>query len=116
VTPLSKPSVSQFIEERKFLKNVTTKTEAWHSHALLKAFAGCTSEAEYKLRIIALRQRGVSAISVNSWIRSVNAYLKWAGADFKLPRLQEEQKILATFTADQVSRLLNYTAKSKALR
>lgn len=46
----------------------------------------------------------------------MNAYLNWAGAGFKLPRLQEEQKILATFTADQVSRLLAYKPKSKTMR
>jgi hypothetical protein len=76
VTPPKTSSVSQFLEERKFLKNCTPKTQAWHAHALLKAFAGCTTEADYKQRIIELRQRGVSPTSVNSWKRSVNAYLK----------------------------------------
>lgn len=116
MSPSPRPSVSQFIEERRFLKNVTTKTEAWHAHALLKAFGGCSTEADYKQRIVELRQRGVSAISVNSWLRSVNAYLKWSNAGFKLPRLKEDQKILATFSADQVTKLLAYKPKSKTLQ
>lgn len=116
MTPSLKPSVSQFLEERKFLKNCTPKTQAWHAQALLKAFGGCTTEADYKQRIIELRQRGVSAISVNSWIRSVNAFLLWSGAGFKLPRLKEETKILATFSQDQVTRLLAYKPKSKTMR
>jgi hypothetical protein len=75
MSPSPRPSVSQFIEERKFLKNCTPKTMEWHAHALPKAFGGCSTEAEYKQRIIELRQRGVNPISINSWLRSVNAYL-----------------------------------------
>lgn len=116
MSPSPRPSVSQFIDERKFLKNCTPKTQEWHSQALLKAFAGCTTEPDYKARIVELRQRGVSAISVNSWLRSVNAYLAWSNAGFKLPRLKEETKILATFSQDQVSKLLAYKPKSKTLQ
>lgn len=111
MSPSPTSSVSQFIEERRFLKNCTAKTIAWHEQALLKAFGGCTDEASFKQRIVELRQRGVAAISVNSWIRSVNAYLRWRGETWKLPRLQEEHKILATFSAEQVTKLLAYQAK-----
>ena len=55
-----------------------------------------------------LRQRGVSASSVNTWCRCINAYLKWNNAGFKLPRLKEEQKILATFSPDQVKRIIHW--------
>ena len=58
----------------------------------------------------------MSTTSVNSWLRSVNAYLRWSNAGFKLARLKEESKILAPFSADQVTRLLGYRAKSKTLR
>lgn len=116
MSPSPRPSVSQFIEERKFLQNCTPKTMEWHAHALLKAFGGCTTEADYKQRIIELRQRGVSAISVNSWVRSVNAYLRWSGAGFKLSKLKTESKILATFSQDQVTKLLAYHPKSKTMK
>lgn len=53
-----------------------------------------------------LRQRGVSAISVNSWLRGVNAYLRWSGAGFKLPKLKEEKALLQTFSPKQISTLL----------
>lgn len=41
----------------------------------------------------------------------VNAYLKWCGAGFKIPRLQEEKRILQTLTPDHISRPLNDTPK-----
>ena len=80
--------------ERKYLKNVTPKTVAWYGDSF-QAFQGCATESEFKQRIVALRTRGVSPISVNSWCRCINAYLKWSGAGFKIPKLKEEQKILA---------------------
>ena len=104
-------TVSQFIEERRFLKNVTPKTLLWYQDAF-KAFQGALdSEADIKHRIVELRSRGVSAISVNSWLRCINAYLKWQGAGFKLPKLKEEQKIIATLTPEQMARLIAFKPK-----
>jgi len=37
------PSVSQFVEARKYLQNVTGKTLIWYTDAF-KHFAGCTSQ------------------------------------------------------------------------
>src|SRR5450631_1938595 len=84
-------TVSDFITERRYLKNVTLKTLAWYQDAF-KAFSGTLDdEAAIKHRIVELRTRGVSAISVNSWLRCINAYLSWKGEGIKLPRLKEEQ-------------------------
>src|SRR4051794_6954020 len=89
-------TVQKFITERRYLKNVTPKTLAWYSDAF-KAFHGALgTAAETNHRIVKLRTRGVSAISVNSWLRCINAYMKWMGTSLKFPRLKEEQKILAT--------------------
>jgi hypothetical protein len=40
--------------------------------------------------------QGSVRTSVNTWLRCVNAYLRWNGVDLKIPRIKEEQKILAT--------------------
>jgi hypothetical protein len=69
------------------------------------------SEAAIKQRIVELRTRGVSATSVNTWLRCVNAYLKWNDAGFKIPRLKEEQKILAALSPEQVKRILEFKPK-----
>ena len=49
------PPVSEFIEERRFLKNVTTKTIAWYEQSF-RAFEGVLdSRAAINQRIVALR-------------------------------------------------------------
>jgi hypothetical protein len=69
-------TVLEFIIERLYLKNVTPKTLSWYADAF-KAFDGSLeSEGAIKRRIVELRTRGVSAISVNSWLRRINAFLK----------------------------------------
>lgn len=105
------PSVSQFIEERKFLKNVTPKTLLWY-HCTFTSFNGCETEQDYKKRIVELRARGISPISINCWLRAVNGYLNWSKADFRMSKLKEEKKLLATFSPEQVSKLLAQKQKS----
>ena len=104
-------TVPDFITERRYLKNVTPKTLAWYADAF-KAFDGALeSEAAIKRRIVELRTRGVSAISVNSWLRCINAFLNWNHASFKIPKLKEEQKIIATLTPEQMARLIAFKPK-----
>jgi integrase len=108
------PSASEFIRERKYLKNVTSKTLAWYEQSF-QSFEGALESAQtIKQRIVELRNRGISAISVNTWLRCINAYLKWTGSDLKIPRLQEEKKILKTLTSEDVKRLLTHKTKSKS--
>ena len=101
----------QFITERRYLKSVTPATITWYEQAF-KHFDGATeSRAEAIQRIGQLRERGLSAVSVNSWLRVINAFWRWSGKDFKICRLKEEQKILATFSAEQVESLLKFRPK-----
>jgi integrase/recombinase XerD len=101
-------SVQQFISERKYLLNVTPKTIIWYGCGF-KAFEGALDSLEAaKGRIVALRDRSVSAITVNSYLRCINAFWKWQGKDWKIRRLKEEQKILATFNAEHIYRLVQW--------
>jgi integrase/recombinase XerD len=110
----SRGTAQEFIMERKYLKNVTTKTLDWYGHSF-KAFCGCESEADYKTRIIQLRERGVSAVSVNTYLRCINAYLNWKGAGYKLPKLKEEQKILQTLSAEAIRALIHFRPSGRNL-
>ncbi|HWT77410.1 MAG TPA: tyrosine-type recombinase/integrase, partial [Candidatus Methylomirabilis sp.] len=104
-------AVADFITERQYLKNVTPKTVAWYGDAF-KAFDGALeSQATIKGRIVELRTRGISATSVNSWLRCINAFLKWDQAGFKIPKLKEEQKVLATLSPEQMTRLIAFKPK-----
>lgn len=102
----------QFITERRYLKNVTAKTLAWYRGSF-KAFEGALeSRKSIVQRITGLLQRGVSAAMVNTYLRCVNAYLRWLHIEHgrelvKIPKLQEEQKVLATLTPSHIERLLH---------
>jgi integrase/recombinase XerD len=105
IEDVSRGTVCDFITERQFLKNVTPKTLAWYQDAF-RAFQDCLTEQTVKQRIVEMRMRGVSAISVNSWLRCINAFFKWRGDGFKIPKLKEERKVLTTLTTEQIKRLI----------
>jgi hypothetical protein len=69
-------SVHQFINERKYLVNVTPKTIIWYGCGF-KAFEGALeSLTAATQRASELRDRGVSSITVNSYLRCANAFWK----------------------------------------
>src|SRR5262249_38696983 len=68
-------------------------------------------------RIADLRERGVSPISINSYLRCLNAYFMWLHTEhskplLKIPKLKEEQKILGTLTQEQRQRLIMFRPDS----
>lgn len=101
----------QFIQERKYLKAVSDKTLAWYKDSF-KAFAGALDSTEtINARIVEMRKRGVKPVSINTYLRCIKAYYLWQGKEWKVSRLKEEQKILATLTPAHVASLLNYRPK-----
>jgi site-specific recombinase XerD len=106
----------QFITERRYLKNVSAKTIAWYEDSF-RAFEGALADrSAIVVRIAELRQRGVSAVSVNTYLRCINAYLRWLHLEHKhdllrLPRLKEEQKVLAAFNPQHVEALTLHRPK-----
>jgi integrase/recombinase XerD len=107
--------IEQFIQERKYFKNVTPKTVAAYRQSF-HAFEGAMdSKATVGERIAKLRDRGVSAISVNSYLRSVNALFRWGhteghipGELIRVPKLKEEQKVLPILSPDQIHRVIGF--------
>jgi len=103
----------QFITERKYLKNASRKTLSWYELSF-RAFDGAL---DFKQTVIAkiteLRHRGVSAISVNTYLRCIKAYFRWLHTEHgqelvKIAKLKEDQKVIATLTPEQVRRLLEF--------
>jgi site-specific recombinase XerD len=95
-----------FLKERLYFKNVSQKTlvyyrcafKSWERHA----------NGDWKTWLINLREAGLSAISINTYICAMNAYWKWAGVDLKVGYLKEEDKILPTLTPNHINRLVHY--------
>jgi integrase/recombinase XerD len=101
----------QFIRERMYLKGVSPKTVAWYHHSF-RAFNGALTGRDAVIeRIAQMRQRSVSTISINTYLRCINAYFRWLNAErgeplIRIPRLKEEQKVVSTLTPEQVSRIV----------
>jgi integrase/recombinase XerD len=111
----------QFIREKQYLSNVSHRTTAayqWAWKAFEPALSGriCVTKADILQRVEELREQGLTAVSINTYLRSVNAFCHWlfteghSQSHLKIPRLKEEQNVLSTFTQDQVARLVNFRA------
>lgn len=63
-----------------------------------------------------MRERGRNATGCNSAIEAINAYLRWSGSTFKVPKLKEPQLVLPTFTPQQVRLLVAWKPKGRCQR
>jgi integrase/recombinase XerD len=71
-----------------------------------------------------MRAAGLKASSCNCRIRAVNSFLHWASghstkccaacSHLKVPRLKEEQRVLPTFSAEDVRKIMRWKPKAKA--
>jgi site-specific recombinase XerD len=102
--------VETFIRERKYLHGVSKATEQWYRSSF-KCFEGALdSKAQIVQRISELQQKN-SNLSINTYIRCINAYFMWLHKEhgrerLKIPKLREEHKILATLQPEHISRLI----------
>src|SRR4051794_10533080 len=98
----------QFLQERVYLKGISRQTAEyykWVGKAFESILDNPTKQGALAC-IKEMRDRGVSAISVNSYLRGFNAYLMWLHTEhgkerIKLPKLKEEQHILQTLSNAQ---------------
>jgi site-specific recombinase XerD len=110
----------EFVEEKKYLANVSDNTlenykyayQAWHH--LVPEDPKDITEAVLKQAVIAMQKTGITAISVNTYIRVLNTYLKWLGTGLKVPRLIEPEYVPRTFTPDQIQKLLELRPRCSA--
>jgi integrase/recombinase XerD len=113
----------QFIRERQYLLNVSVKTVdayRWAWRAFEPALKGKVevSKTDVLKRIAELRTQGLSAVTVNTYLRSVNAFCNWMLKEgyvatlTKLPRLKEERKVLQTFSDTHITKLVSFRGAS----
>jgi site-specific recombinase XerD len=107
----------QFIQERVYLKGVAPKTVVSYRCAF-NAFAGATeTKPALMQRMMELRERDISPIGINCYLRHIKAYLRWMEQEghfpepFKLQFLKTESKVLATFTPEHVKLLVAFKPK-----
>ena len=112
--------IEQFIRERMYFKNVTPKTVLWYRQSF-RAFDGAMDgKTAIGERIIRLRDAGTSAISVNTYLRALNAFFRWANAEghlgelLRITKLKEEQKVIATLAPEHIRKLIDFKSHGKS--
>lgn len=117
----------KFIQERKYLTNVTEATVQWYTHAFKHLETDTPSQEDLKAAVLRMREKGLKATGCNSAIRALNSYVHWAnmGADVKcspackhpkIAELKEPQNILPTFTDKQIRTLVDWKPKGRSER
>jgi len=120
---LDLPDLQQkFIAERRYLKNVSPATLEWYGTsftAFRPVMADATHEGALKpaLRegVMRLMTNGVAPVSVNTYLRCWNAFLRWMHTEghvatlLKIPKLPEEKKTVPMLTPEEARRLIAFT-------
>ncbi len=106
----------QFIQERRYLQNVSERTVQWYNESLKWLRVEEPTDTDLKDLVLRMREKGLKPSSCNNRIRAVNAYLKWSGSALKIPRLKEPQKVLPTFCQSDITRFLTWKPKTAGER
>jgi integrase/recombinase XerD len=112
----------QFITERKYVKGVSAATVQWYRSSW-KCFQPYLTGENIRQGLISgieALSANNSAISINTYLRCIRAFLRWAhteghlAANVTVPKLKEEQKTLSTFTPEHVRRFIQWTPSKPA--
>jgi len=107
---------SQFIRERQYLTNVSPATLDWYKHSFKWLPSESPSRDDLKNTVLRMREKGLKETGCNSAIRAINAYLKWTGADLKIPQIKDPVLVLPTFTPQQTRLLVTWKSKKNQRR
>jgi hypothetical protein len=58
-----------------------------------------------------MREAGCKPSACNSYLRAINSYLKWSGSRLKAPKLKEEQRVLPTFSVEDIQKIIAWKPK-----
>lgn len=120
-------SFERFIQDRKYLTNVTPATIEWYTHAFKWLDTNAPSQEDLRAAVLRMRERGLKATGCNSAIRALNAYTHWAcaGPDVKcspsckhpkIAQMKEPQCVLPTFSDKQIRQLVEWRPKGRIER
>jgi len=117
---------SEFLNERKYLQNVTPATLEWYTNSFRWLPSESPTQDELKATVVRMREKGLKATGCNVVIRALNSYLHWAsGSDRKcgagcihsrLAQLKEPKVVMPTFTETNVRQLVTWKPNGKFRR
>jgi integrase/recombinase XerD len=97
-------SFEKFVQERRYLHNVSPKTERIYRAAWRKWQKHGPDPVGF---VSGMREGGMNATGCNMYIRSMNAFFNWGGNP-PIRKLREEEKVPPTFGPSDVQKLLRY--------
>src|SRR5579863_4250702 len=121
------PPFAEYVEDRKYLKNVSPKTinayqDAWKAfgpHVEPVLTSGGRIVDAIRSGVTHLMAKGLRPVSINSYLTAVRAYLNWLHVEGHLkekPRvelLKYEHRVLATLTPEQLQRIIRHVPNGK---
>lgn len=118
-----------FVRDRRYGKGVSARTEGWYRQswaAFREALNGkspeTVSRSDFSIVVEKLCKRGVSPITINTYARAINAFLRWLHGEekcprlVKIPRLKEPETVVLTFQPEHVLRLMQHRASCRNQR
>ena len=107
-----------FVKERIYLKNVSPKTVLWY-RASFKYFERHRQGRELtkenlNATVVEMRSRGISAESVNVYMRAVNSFLSWLHENehtpehLRIKQIKTEKKLVPTYKEAELRLLLGW--------
>lgn len=104
----------QFIRERQYLHNVSPRTIEWYNEAFKWLQTAEPDEAALKDCVVRMREKGLKPRSCNSYICAINSYLHWTGSTLKVTKLKDEQRLLPTFSKEDIAKFAAWKPKTFA--
>jgi integrase/recombinase XerD len=115
----------RFLEERKWLKNVTPKTLTWYEEAfklLTKLVPDLREPADLtkptlNTFVVKMRERGLCPETCNTRIKAINVLVGWLHAEGHLPAkfhlspLRTEKRLLPILSPDHLKQLVRFKPK-----
>jgi integrase/recombinase XerD len=115
----------QFLQERRYLKNVTPSTLVWYEVAFKNYLASIDAEtpplptkASLLNFVVQQRDRGVRAVTCNTYIGALNAFCRWLHEErhlaepLKLTKLNVERRVLSLLNDVQLRQWLSFKPKT----
>jgi integrase/recombinase XerD len=122
--PLAK-LCDQFLQERRYLKNVTRSTLVWYQVAFKNYLASVEvdapplpTKASLLNFVVQQRDRGVRPVTCNTYIGAMNAFCRWLHEErhlaesLKLKKLRVERRVLTLLNDTQLRHLLSFRPKT----
>jgi integrase len=106
-------TLQNFNTELKYIRNVSPTTLELYKYAFRQFNGALESKETVIKRVGELREKGIKPVSVNTYLRCLNAYFNWLHKEhnqplIKISKLKEERVVLATLQPGAVKAIVQW--------